>query len=147
MRHVLVRHLPYRPDQLFALVGDVERYPQFVPWVTGLRTWNRRTREDGAVTLDAEAQVKFSIVRERFATRVRLDDRARTIEVSLISGPFRRLENRWSFKPQPEGVELTFEIDFEFGSRFLQGLLAANFEKAVTRLVACFEDRAEDLYG
>ncbi len=147
MRHVLVRHLPYRPDQLFALVGDVERYPQFVPWVTGLRTWNRRTREDGAVTLDAEAQVKFSIVRERFATRVRLDAQARTIEVSLISGPFRRLENRWSFKPEPEGVELTFEIDFEFGSRFLQGLLAANFEKAVTRLVACFEDRAEDLYG
>ncbi len=147
MRHVLVRHLPYRPDQLFALVGDVERYPQFVPWVTGLRAWNRRTREGGAVTLDAEAQVKFSIVRERFATRVRLDAQARTIEVSLISGPFRRLENRWSFKPEPEGVELTFEIDFEFGSRFLQGLLAANFEKAVTRLVSCFEDRAEDLYG
>lgn len=99
------------------------------------------------MTLDAEAQVKFSIVRERFATRVRLDAQARTIEVSLISGPFRRLENRWSFKPEPEGVELTFEIDFEFGSRFLQGLLAANFEKAVTRLVACFEDRAEVLYG
>jgi coenzyme Q-binding protein COQ10 len=147
LQHVLVRHLPYRPDQLFALVGDVERYPQFVPWVTGLRTWNRRTREGGAVTLDAEAQVKFSIVRERFATRVRLDAQAMAIEVSLISGPFRRLENRWSFKPEPEGVELTFEIDFEFGSRFLQGLLAANFEKAVTRLVACFENRAEDLYG
>ena len=147
MRHVVVRHLAYRPDQLFALVGDVERYPQFVPWVTGLRTWNRREREDGSVTLDAEAQVRFSVIRERFATRVRLDPQAQTIDVSLISGPFRRLENRWRFEPTAEGVELTFEIDFEFGSRLLQGLLAANFEAAVARLVNCFERRAYDLYG
>jgi coenzyme Q-binding protein COQ10 len=99
------------------------------------------------VTLDAEAEVRFSVVRERFATRVRMDEAARSIDVSLISGPFRRLENRWRFKPEEGGVELTFEIDFEFGSRVLQGLFAANFEAAVTRLVGCFERRADDLYG
>jgi len=128
-------------------VGDVERYPEFVPWVSGLRTWNRRDRAEGVTTMDAEAQVRFSVVRERFATRVRLDPRGFVIDVGLISGPFRRLENRWRFKPLPEGVELSFEIDFEFGSRFLQTLLAANFEKAVARLVGCFEQRAEDMYG
>jgi coenzyme Q-binding protein COQ10 len=147
LRHVVVRNLAYRPDQLFALVGDVERYPEFVPWVSGLRTWNRRDRAEGVTTLDAEAQVAFSVVKERFATRVRLDPGALAIDVSLISGPFRRLENRWRFKPLFEGVELVFEIDFEFGSRLLQRLLAANFQKAVTRLVGCFEQRAEDLYG
>jgi coenzyme Q-binding protein COQ10 len=147
LRHLVVRRLPYRPDQLFALVGDVERYPDFVPWVSGLRTWNRRARADGVTTLDAEAEVRFSVIRERFATRVRLDPRTLAIDVSLISGPFRRLKNRWRFNALPEGSELMFEIDFEFGSRLLQGLLAANFEKAVTSLVGCFEQRAEDLYG
>jgi coenzyme Q-binding protein COQ10 len=147
LQHRVVRRLAYRPEQLFALVGDVERYPQFVPWVSALRTWNRRDNGEGVVTLDAEAKVRFSIIRERFATRVRLDKPALAIDVSLISGPFRRLENRWRFTPAAEGAELTFDIDFEFGSRFLETLLAANFERAVGRLVGCFEQRAEDLYG
>ena len=147
MRHSLTRRLPYTPGQLFALVGDVERYPEFVPWVTRLRAWNRRTDGEGTTLLDAEAEVGFSIVRERFSTRVRLDEPASVIEVSLLSGPFRRLSNRWSFRPEGDGAELTFEIDFEFKSRLLHGLLSANFNRAVTRLVACFEDRARVLYG
>ena len=147
MQHRVVRRLAYRPEQLFTLVGDVERYPQFVPWVTALRTWNRRDIGEGVLALDAEARVRFSIIRERFATRVRLDRPALAIDVSLISGPFRRLENRWRFVPAAEGAELTFDIEFEFGSPLLQSLLAANFERAVGRLVGCFEQRAEDLYG
>ncbi len=152
MRHVVVRRLAYRPEQLFALVGDVERYPEFVPWITGLRTWNRKEPSAEVVTLDAEAEVKFHVVRERFATRVRLDSAAHIIDVSLISGPFRHLRNRWRFRPRPpagsgEGCELIFEIDFEFGSRLLHGLLAANFERAVAKLINCFEERAHALYG
>jgi coenzyme Q-binding protein COQ10 len=147
LRHSLTRILPYTPEQLFELVGDVDRYPQFVPWITRLRSWNRRESGEGVTTLDAEADVGFSIVHERFATRVRLDAGARRIDVELISGPFRRLTNRWTFKPHAAGAELTFEIDFEFKSRLLQGLLAANFNRAVARLVACFEDRARVLYG
>jgi coenzyme Q-binding protein COQ10 len=147
LRHSLTRILPYTPAQLFLLVGDVDRYPEFVPWVTRLRSWNRRPSGEGVTLLDAEADVGFAIVRERFATRVRLDEPALTIDVDLISGPFRRLKNRWRFAAHPEGCELTFEIDFEFKSRLLQALLAANFHRAVERLVGCFEDRAKALYG
>jgi coenzyme Q-binding protein COQ10 len=147
LRHSLTHILPYRPQQLFALVGDVERYPEFVPWVMRLRTWNRLEDGVGITRLDAEAEVGFSIVHERFTTRVRLDEPALAIDVALISGPFRRLENRWRFRPHPTGAELGFEIDFEFKSRLLDTLLAANFHRAVNRLVACFEDRAKALYG
>ena len=147
MRHSLTRILPYAPRQLFELVGDVERYPEFVPWVTSLRVWNRRAEGEGVTLLDAAADVGFSVVRERFATRVRLDQPALAIDVDLLSGPFRRLTNHWRFKEHPKGCELTFEIDFEFKSRLLQTLLAANFQFAVSRLVGCFEDRAAKLYG
>src|SRR5580698_8173449 len=73
LRHRLTRILPYAPRQLYDLVGDVERYPEFVPWVTKLRTWNRRDDAAGVTLLDAEAEVGFSIIHERFSTRVRLD--------------------------------------------------------------------------
>ncbi len=147
MRHVLVRHLAYTPEQLFALVGDVTRYPEFVPWITSLRTWNRQDLGEGLTTLDAEAKVRFAVIQERFATRVRLDHDALCIEVSLISGPFRKLKNLWRFKASEGGADLTFEIDFEFGSRILRAILAANFERAVAQLVGCFERRAQTLYG
>lgn len=147
MRHTLTRILPYQPRQLFELVGDVEHYPDFVPWVTRLRTWNRKPLGEGITSLDAGAQVGFSVIHESFSTRVRLDEPALAIDVDLISGPFRRLANRWRFTDHPKGTELTFEIDFEFKSRLLDRLLAANFHRAVNRLVGCFEDRARALYG
>jgi coenzyme Q-binding protein COQ10 len=147
LRHRLTRILPYAPRQLFDMVGDVERYPEFVPWVMRLRTWNRRSEGEGIVLLDAEAEVGFSIIHERFATRVRLDEPALAIDVDLISGPFRRLQNRWRFAEHPRGTDLSFEIDFEFKSRLLDRLLAANFHHAVNRLIGCFEARAKQLYG
>jgi coenzyme Q-binding protein COQ10 len=147
LRHSLTRILPYAPEQLFTLVGDVERYPEFIRWVTALRAWNRRADVGGATLLDAEAQVKFSVVRERFATRVRLDEPGMVIDVDLLSGPFRKLKSHWRFRPHTKGCELTFDIDFEFGSRFLENLLAANFEKAVGKIVGSFEKRARVLYG
>jgi len=147
LRHRLTRQLPYTPGQLFDLVGDVERYPQFVRWVTALRTWNRRQAEEGITLVDAEAEVGFSFIHERFTTRVRLDAPNLAIDVDLISGPFRRLTNRWRFAPHPAGATLSFEIDFEFRSRLLGHLLAANLDRATRRLVACFEDRAKALYG
>ena len=147
MRHSLTRILPYSPRQLFDLVGDVDRYPEFVPWVSRLRSWNRRPDGEGVTLVDAEAEVRFAIVHERFATRVRLDAPGLAIDVDLISGPFRALKNRWRFAPHPQGCELVFEIEFEFRSRILQALLAANFQHAVERLVRCFEDRAKVLYG
>lgn len=147
MHHTLTRHLPYRPEQLFDLVGGVELYPQFVPWVTDMRVTNRRAGGEGITLLDARAQVGFSIIHENFATRVRLDAPALAVDADLISGPFRRLETRWRFREDGGGAQLSFLIDFEFGSRLLQTLLAANFERAVARLIGCFEQRARALYG
>ena len=130
-----------------SLVGDVERYPEFVPWISALRTWNARDLGAGVDTLDAEASVGFSFLRERFATRVRRDAAGRQIDVNLLSGPFRKLANCWQFFPEDGGTRIEFDIDFEFKSRLLDGLLRANFHHAVDRLMGCFEDRARALYG
>ncbi len=141
------RELPYSPDDLFRLVGDVDAYPEFVPWVSSLRTWNRTEPEPGVSTLDAEAKVGFAFVRETFATRVRRDANARVIDVSLLHGPFRRLRNRWAFAPSGGGTRIDFEIDFEFKSRLLDAILAANLDRAASKVIGCFEARAHALYG
>ena len=145
-RHVVTRALPYAPEQLFDLVGDVEAYPRFVPWITGMRTWNARV--DGAVsTVDAETQVGFSFLREKFATRVRRDRDALSIDVSLLYGPFKALANGWRFVPDREATRVEFVIDFAFKSPLLDAMLAANIDKAANKLIACFEDRARQIYG
>jgi coenzyme Q-binding protein COQ10 len=147
LRHRLTRQLPFAAEALFDLVGDVEAYPQFVPWLSQLNTWNRKPDGEGVTVLDAEARVRFAFLTERFTTRVRLDRPLLAIDVALLSGPFRRLENHWRFKATPRGTELAFDIDFEFRSHLLEHLLAANFERAAARLVDCFKRRAAELYG
>lgn len=147
MYHRVTKVLPYGPDQLFEMVGDVARYPEFVPWLTSMRTWNPQEVSQGVDMLDAEAGVGFTFLKERFATRVRRDRPNRTIQVSLLSGPFRKLENRWRFYEDPAGTKIEFEIDFEFKSRLLAALLTANFHHAADRLIGCFEARARSLYG
>ena len=146
-QHHVTRILPYTPDQLFTLVGDVAAYPQFVPWITYMNAGLARDEAPGVSVLDAEAGVGFAFLKERFATRVRRDAGARLIAVSLLSGPFRRLENRWAFRPHPRGCEVTFDIDFQFKARMLDLLLKANFGYAVDKLIGCFEARARALYG
>jgi coenzyme Q-binding protein COQ10 len=128
-------------------VGDVEAYPQFVPWIRELRASNRREDGDGVTVLNADAKVHFAMLSERFSTRVRLDRPRLAIDVTLLSGPFRRLENRWRFEPRASGTELAFDIDFEFRSRLLERLLAVNFELVAAKLVGCFERRAAELNG
>lgn len=147
MRHHVSKILPYTPDQLFSLVGDVNAYPDFVPWITSMRTWNARRLGEGVEAVDAEAGVGFSFLRERFSTRVRRDQAGRRIDVDLLSGPFKRLANRWQFYEDEGGTRVEFDIDFQFKSRLLEALLAANFSHAVDRLMECFEGRAQALYG
>ncbi len=146
-RHRVVRILPFTPEQLFELVGDVDRYPEFVPWITSMRTWNAHEEEGGVTVVDAEATVGFKFLREKFATRVRRDPLLPKIEVRLLHGPFRRLSNRWLFEAHPQGTRLVFDIDFAFKSTLLELTLAANFDRAVNRLMECFEKRAMRLYG
>ena len=147
MRHAVSRILPYTPDQLFSLVGDVERYPEFVPWISSMRVWNRRDDDAGITGVDAEAQVGFSVLRERFSTRVRRDATQKLITVSLISGPFKHLLNRLRFLDDPAGTKVEFDIDFEFKSKLLTAMLTSNFDHAVERLMECVHDRAKALSG
>jgi coenzyme Q-binding protein COQ10 len=146
-RHSLTKILPYQPDQLFQLVSDIDAYPQFVPWLTSIRTWNERQIAPGATSIDAEAQVGFSFLRERFATRVVRNASDRHIGVRLLHGPFRALTNDWRFRADPGGTRVEFSIDFAFKSRVLDALLHANMDRAVNKLIGCFEARAAAVYG
>ena len=146
-RHALTKVLPYAPDQLFRLVGDIDHYPDFVPWLTTMRTWNAHEIEPGVNVIDAEAGVGFSFLRETFATRVIRDANERHIGVNLIRGPFKALKNDWRFREVEGGTEIDFCIEFEFKSRLLDAFLAANMDRAIEKLIACFEGRAKTLYG
>lgn len=145
--HRLSKITTHTPEQMFTLAGDVERYPEFVPWVAEMRVWNRQIGENGADSFDAEASVKFAVFRERFSTHVVRDPAALTVSTRLISGPFRHLVCDWTFKPHAQGCEIGFFIEFDFRSRFLEALLDANFDRAVGKLIGCFEQRADQLYG
>ena len=139
--HAEQRVLPYTPEQLFALVADVERYPEFLPWCVGARI---RKRQPGLVV--ADLIIGFKMFRERFTSQVRLDP-PRRIDVTYTEGPFRYLENHWIFDPAPGGCRVDFFVDFEFKSRLLQRVIELLFHEAVRRMVAAFEGRAEQLYG
>ena len=139
--HAEQRLLPYAPDQLYALVADVERYPEFLPWCVGARI--RERRPDLVV---ADLIIGFKMFRERFASRVRLDP-PRRIDVEYREGPFKYLNNHWIFERVPGGCRIDFFVDFEFKSKILQRVIEVLFSEAVRRMVAAFEGRAQQLYG
>lgn len=145
--HRVTRILPYEPAQLAALVADVRAYPEFVKWVTSMRVWNAREEGPGVTLLDAEAQVGFSFLKERFSTWVRHDTNLPRVEVGLIRGPFKHLKNRWDFHEDPAGTRLEFMIDFAFKSPILNAMLNANFDLAVSKLISSFEAEAKRRYG
>ena len=133
--------VPYPPDQLFDLVADVGKYPQFLPWCTAARVRSR-----SAVELVADITVGFGPFRETFTSRVTLD-RPREINVSYENGPFRYLTNIWRFLPDPLGCKIDFFVDFEFKNRILQMAIGAVFHEAVRVMVNAFQKRARDVYG
>jgi coenzyme Q-binding protein COQ10 len=139
--HAEERVLPYTPKQLFDLVADIERYPEFLPWCVGARIKERRQN-----LVVADLIIGFRMFRERFTSRVSLDPHQR-IDVAYAEGPFRHLNNHWSFLPDPGGCRVGFFVDFEFSSRLLQKLIEVLFSEAVRRMVGAFEKRARDLYG
>jgi len=140
--HAERRSLPYAPEQLFDLVADIERYPEFLPWCVAARI----RRREGDVVF-ADLVIGFKMVRERFTSRVVLE-RPWRIDVTYAEGPFRHLKNHWIFEAGPEGgTVVDFYVDFEFRSRMLQTLIGPLFFEAVRRMVAAFESRAAALYG
>jgi coenzyme Q-binding protein COQ10 len=141
-RHSEKRALPYTCEQVFDLVADVDRYPEFLPWCIGARV-----RRPEPTVIEADLIIGFKMIRERYSSRVVLD-RARRIDVVYgDEGPFRHLENHWSFQPTETGCVVEFYLDFEFRSRMLQRVIGMLFHEAVRRMVGAFEARARHLYG
>ncbi|HYD99941.1 MAG TPA: type II toxin-antitoxin system RatA family toxin [Alphaproteobacteria bacterium] len=140
--HAEKRALPYTPGQLYALVADVEKYPQFLPWCVA-----SRIRKRTGNVIEADLIIGFKMIRESFTSRVTLSPPNR-IDVTYLNGPFQYLNNHWIFEPTADGGTcIDFYVDFEFRSRLLQTIMGALFGEAVRRMVAAFENRAHQLYG
>ncbi|MDP8916671.1 MAG: type II toxin-antitoxin system RatA family toxin [Pseudomonadota bacterium] len=147
MRRSFTHVLPYRPEQLFDVVADVRRYPEFIPYLNSMRVWEEREEAPGYRTFKAEAKVGFGLFRESFGTLVGANKPSGEIEAYLISGPFHRLENRWKFHEHPQGTVVDFFIELELKSRLLQSMVDANSDKVTGKIVKGFEARARELYG
>jgi coenzyme Q-binding protein COQ10 len=142
------RRVRHGAGDMFDLVADVERYPQFVPLCQSLRVKSRTSKGEGVEQLVADMTVAYKLARETFTSRITLDQPNLQILVEYLDGPFKRMENRWTFRPQGEkACEVEFFIDYEFRSRVLAMLMGAMFETAFRRFAAAFEKRADDIYG
>lgn len=142
--HQESRILPYTAELLYRVVADVERYPEFLPWVVALRVKSRQS-EDGRDILMAEMVVGFRALRERYTSRVSLDPNAGTIDVVAVEGPFRCLENHWRFTPEGNSTRVDFRVAFEFSNRLLQAAAGSAFEQVLLKMTDAFADRAATL--
>ncbi len=140
------RQVRHSPIDMFKLVADVEKYPEFLPLCEDLRIRRRVQSDDGIETLVAEMSVGYKAIRETFTTRVTLDEPRLRILVEYVEGPFSYLENRWTFKPDPVGCAVEFYIAYEFKSFALRILMGAMFEHAFRRFAEAFETRADQIY-
>ena len=136
------RTLPYSAEQMFDLVADVARYPDFLPWVIATRV-----RSDSDTEMVADMLVGFKALREKFSSRV-IKARPDRLEVIYVDGPMRDLDNVWHFRSTPEGgCELDFCVDFTFKNMMFEMLAGQYFDRAFRKMVAAFETRADELYG
>jgi coenzyme Q-binding protein COQ10 len=142
------RRVLHRADQMFDLVADVERYPEFVPLCQALKIRQRKQNGDGTETVIADMTVSFKLVKETFTSEVTLDREHLKILVRYLKGPFSNLENRWTFEPKGEEVcDVGFFIAYDFKSKMLATLMGAMFDAAFGRFSAAFEKRADMVYG
>ena len=143
------RRVRHNAVQMFDLVADVERYPEFVPLCKALKVRSRRPETDGRETLVADMTVGYKLIRETFTSRVGLDKLNLKLRVEYIDGPFSRLENLWTFRDEveEEGSRVGFFIDYEFKSRTLGMLMGSMFDAAFRKFASAFEQRADAVYG
>ena len=133
---------------MFDLVADVERYPEFVPLCHALKIRQRTPGPDGTEVVIADMTVSFKLVRESFTSQVTLDRPNLKILVEYLRGPFKNLENRWTFEPKGDDVcDVGFYLSYESKSRMLAALMGAMFDTAFARFSAAFEKRADVIYG
>ena len=142
------RRVQHRAEQMFDLVADVARYPDFVPLCQALKVRQRKQNGDGTETVVCDMTVSFKLVKETFTSEVTLDKAHLKILVRYLRGPFSNLENRWSFEAKgEEACDVGFFIAYEFKSKMLATLMGAMFDAAFTRFSAAFEKRADMIYG
>lgn len=141
------RTVPHSPRQMFDLVADVERYPEFLPLCEALTVRSRKER-DGKALLIADMTVGYKKIRETFTSQVLLKSDNLVIDVKYLDGPFKYLDNKWTFEPRADGgCEVKFFIDYEFKSMMLGALMGAMFDRAFRMFAEAFEKRAEAIYG
>jgi coenzyme Q-binding protein COQ10 len=142
------RRVRHAAADMFDLVADVKKYPEFVPLCSAMAVRSRTEQDDGKVVLVADMTVAYKIIRETFTSRVTLDRENLNIVVEYLNGPFKRMHNRWSFQPAGEPLcNVEFFIAYEFRSRALAMLMGAMFDTAFRRFAAAFEQRADLVYG
>jgi len=142
------RRVRHTAPQMFDLVADVERYPEFVPLCQSLKIRQRTPQPDGTEVIVADMTVSFKLVRESFTSRVTLDAANLKIMVEYLKGPFSNLENRWAFEPRSEtDCDVGFFLAYEFRSRMLAMLMGTMFDTAFQRFAVAFEKRADVIYG
>lgn len=145
--HQESKTLPYRAEDMHALVGDVSAYPEFLPWCVGARIRDEKDRGKIRI-IEAELLIAFKGFRERFGSRVVIDEKTLHIDAELIDGPFKTLRNNWRFEALADDQSnVSCYVEFEFKSIILQTLIGVVFHEAMTRLVSAFETRARELYG
>jgi coenzyme Q-binding protein COQ10 len=141
-RHSETRRLPYTPEQMFDLVSDVRRYPEFLPWVSAIRV---RSNSDTAMV--ADMIVGFKGLRETFTSKV-TKQRPTLVDVDYVEGPLKHLTNEWRFKSDGQGgCEIDFCVDFAFKNRMFEMLAGQVFDRALRKMIGAFEERADALYG
>jgi|SRR5580698_4244223 coenzyme Q-binding protein COQ10 len=142
------RRVRHSAADMFDLVADVEHYPQFVPLCRSLEVRKRTEDGEGRDVIVADMTVAYKLIRENFTSRVTLDRPKLQILVEYLEGPFQKMNNRWSFRPEDEhACEVEFFISYEFRSRTLGMLMGTVFDAAFRRFAAAFERRADEVYG
>jgi len=142
------RRVRHSAADMFDLVADVEQYPQFVPLCQSLHVRKRFAEGEGREVIVADMTVAYKLIRETFTSRVTLDRPKLEILVEYLEGPFRKMNNRWTFRPTGEGsCDVEFFIAYEFRSRMLGLLMGTMFEAAFRRFAVAFERRADEIYG
>jgi coenzyme Q-binding protein COQ10 len=142
------RRVRHSAQDMFDLVADIEKYPEFVPLCSALKIRSRTGPKDGKEVIVADMTVAYKIIRETFTSRVTLDPAKLQILVEYLQGPFSSLQNRWSFRATGEGAcEVVFFITYEFKSRTLGLLMGTMFDAAFRRFASAFEKRADEVYG
>jgi coenzyme Q-binding protein COQ10 len=138
----------HKADDMFRLVADVEQYPKFVPLCQDLHVRGRKELGDGRTVLVADMTVAYKLFKETFTSRVELQPETRTILVEYLDGPFKHLENKWTFEPAgEESSTVGFYINYEFRSRTLGSMMGVMFDKAFRKFSSAFETRADQVYG